>query len=83
MTKRGVRQDLKEHSERAKTAPSSNAQSFKVGDPVWVERRRPLRTHRTKTRLTPGVVVRRVGQDTYTWGKKVHNFMWHDLKMGE
>ena len=38
---------------------------FRVGDLVWVLRPQPLRTHRTKTRFTPGEVVRRIHQDTY------------------
>ena len=50
---------------RQKSAPSSTAQSFRVGDPVWVIRPCPMGTHRTKTWFTPGEVVRRIGEDTY------------------
>ena len=65
-TEREVRAALeKEHSERAKSAPSSSVEVYKVGSPVWVERPRPLGTHRTKSWFTPGEVVRRLGQDTY------------------
>ena len=65
-TARDIRQQLeKEHAERQKSAPSSTAQKFRVGDPVWVIRPRPMGTHRTKTWFTPGVVVRRIGEDTY------------------
>ena len=65
-TARDIRQQLeKEHAERQKSAPSSTAQKFRVGDPVWVIRPRPMGTHRTKTWFTPGEVVRRIGEDTY------------------
>ena len=65
-TARDIRQQLeKEHAERQKSAPSSTAQKFRVGDPVWVIRPRPMGTHRTKTWFTPREVVRRIGEDTY------------------
>ena len=65
-TAQDIRQQLeKEHAERQKSAPSSTAQTFRVGDPVWVIRPRPMGTHRTKTWFTPGGVVRRIGEDTY------------------
>ena len=65
-TARDIRQQLdKEHDERQKSAPSSTAQTFRVGDPVWVITPRPMGTHRTKTWFTPGEVVRRIGEDTY------------------
>ena len=49
-TARDIRQQLeKEHAERQKSALSSTAQKFRVGDPVWVIRPRPMGTHRTKT----------------------------------
>ena len=36
-TARDIRQQLeKEHAERQKSAPSSTAQTFRVGDPLWV-----------------------------------------------
>ena len=54
----------KEHAERQKSAPSSTAQRFRVGDPVWVIRPRPMGTHRTKTWFTPGEVVRRIRENT-------------------
>ena len=61
-TARDIRQQLeKEHAGRHKSAPSLTAQTFRVGDPVWVIRPRPMGTHRTK----PGEVVRRIGEDTY------------------
>ena len=61
-----IRQQLKkEHAERQKSAPSSTAQRFRVGDPVWVIRPRHMGTHRTKTWFTPGEVVRRMDEDTY------------------
>ena len=45
-----IRQQLeKEHAERQKSAPSSTAQKFRVGDPVWVIRPRHMGTHRTQT----------------------------------
>ena len=48
-TARDIRQQLeKEHAERQKSAPSSTAQKFRVGDPVWVIRPRPMGTHRTR-----------------------------------
>ena len=53
-TARDIRQQLeKEHAECQKSAPSSTAQKFRVGDPVWVIRPRPMGTHRTKTSFTP------------------------------
>ena len=65
-TARDIRQQLeKEHAERQKSAPSSTAQRFRVGDPVLVIRPRPMGIHRTKTWFTPGEVVRRIGEDTY------------------
>ena len=65
-TARDIRQQLeKEHAERQKSALSSTAQKFRVGDPVWVIRPRPMGTHRTKTWFTPGEAVRRIGEDTY------------------
>ena len=65
-TARDIREQLeKEHAERQKSAPSSTAQEFMVGDPVWLIRPRPMGTHRTKTWFTPGEVVRRIGEDTY------------------
>ena len=65
-TARDIRQQLeKEHAERQKSAPSSTAQQFRVGDPVWVIRPRPMGIHRTKTWLAPGEVVCRIGEDTY------------------
>ena len=45
--------------------PKSAAHKFKMGDPVWVLRPRPMGTHRTETWFTPGAVVRRIGEDTY------------------
>ena len=45
-TARDIRQQLeKEHAERQKSAPSSTAQKFRVGYPVWVIRPRPMGTH--------------------------------------
>ena len=32
---------------------------------MWVIRPGPMGTHRTKTWVTPGEVVRRIGEDTY------------------
>ena len=32
---------------------------------MWVIRPRPMGTHRTQTWFTPGVVVHRIGEDTY------------------
>ena len=65
-TARDIRQHLEqEHAERQKSALSSTAQKFRVGDPVWVIRPRPMGTHRTKTCFTPGEVVRRILEDTY------------------
>ena len=49
----------------AKTAPKSASHKFRVGDPVWVLRGRPIGTHRTKTWFTPGNMVRRIDEDTY------------------
>ena len=64
-TARDIRQQLqKEQAVRQKSAPSSTAQRFRFGDPVWVIRPRPMGTHRTKTWFTPGKVVRRIGEDT-------------------
>ena len=65
-TARDICQQLeKEHAVRQKSAPSSTAQKFRVGDPVWVIRPRPMGTHRTRTSFTPGEMVRRIGEDTY------------------
>ena len=65
-TARDIRQQLeKEHAERQKSAPSSTAQTFRFGDPVWVIRPRPMGTHCTKTWFTPGEGVSRIGEDTY------------------
>ena len=55
----------KEHAVRAKTAPKMAAHKFRVGDPVWVLRPRPMGTHCTKTWFAPGEVVRRIGEGTY------------------
>ena len=64
-TARDIRQQLeKEHAERQKSALSSTAQMFRLGDPVWVIRPRPTGTHRTKTWFTAGGMVRRIGEDT-------------------
>ena len=53
-TAQEIRQQLEEeHAVRAKTAPRSAAQKFRVGDPVWVLRPRPMGTYRTKTWFTP------------------------------
>ena len=61
-----IRQQLmKERAVRQKSASSSTAQRFGVGDPMWVSRPSPMGTHRTKTSFTPGEVVRRIGEDTY------------------
>ena len=60
-TAREICQQLeKEHDVQAKTAPSSTAHKFKVGDPVWVLRPLPMGTHHTKTWFIPGKVVRRI-----------------------
>ena len=65
-TVRDIRQQLqREHAVRQKSAPSSTAQKFRLGDPVWVIRPRPMVTHRTKTWFAPGEVVRRIDEDTY------------------
>ena len=65
-TARDIRQQLeKEHAVRRKFTPSCTAQKFRVGDPVWVIRPRPMGTHRTKTWFTPGGVVRSIGEVTY------------------
>ena len=65
-TARDIRQQLeKEHAERQKSAQSSTAQKFRVGDPMRVIRPRPMGTHRTNTWFTPREVVRRIGEDTY------------------
>ena len=65
-TAREICQQLeKKHAVRAKTAPKSAPHKFRVGDPVWVLRPRPMGTDRTKTWFTPGEVVRRIGEDTY------------------
>ena len=50
---------------RAKTAPKSVAQKFRLGDPVWVLRSLPMGTHCIKTWLKPGEVVCKTGEDTY------------------
>ena len=65
-TAREIRQHLeKEHAVRAITAPKSAPHKFRVGDPVWVLRPRPMGTHRTKTWFGPGEMIRRTGEDTY------------------
>ena len=82
-TAQDIRQQLeKEHAERQKSAPSSTAQKFRVGDPVWVIRLRPMGTHRTKTWFTPGEVVCRIGEDTYRI-KVGHGQFWerHDSQL--
>ena len=55
----------KEDTVRANTAPKSAAHKFRVGDPAWVLRPRPMGTQRTKTWFTAGEVVCRIGEDTY------------------
>ena len=55
----------KEHAGRAKTAPRSASHRFRVGDPVWVLRTRPMGTLPTETWFKPREVVRRIGEDTY------------------
>ena len=79
-TARNIRQQLeKEHAERQKSAPSSTAQRFRVVDPVWVIRHRPMGTHRPKTWFRPGEVVRRVR--AYTYRVKVgHGQFWERHK---
>ena len=60
-----IRQQLeKEHAVRAKTASKSAAHKFRVGDPVWVLKPRPMGTHHTKTLFTPREVVGRIGEET-------------------
>ena len=54
-----------EHAKRAKTAPKSTAQKFRVAEALWVLRPRPMGAHRTKTWFTPGEVVPRTSEDTY------------------
>ena len=47
---REIRQQLKkEHAVRAKTAQKPTAKKFKMDDPLWVLRRRPMGTHGTET----------------------------------
>ena len=61
-----IRQQLEmEHAVRQKSAPSSTALNFRVGNQVWLIRPRPMGTHRTKTWFTPGEVVSRIGGDSY------------------
>ena len=49
-TARDIRQQLeKAHTERQRSARSSTAQKFRVGDLVWLIRPRPMGTHRTDT----------------------------------
>ena len=55
----------KEHAKRQDKAPKRPVTSFKVGGNVWVERPRPLGTHRTKTWYTPGKIAKRVGPSTF------------------
>ena len=65
-TARKICQQLEEeHAVQAKTAPQPAAQKFRVGDPVWVLRPRPMGTHRMKIWFTAGEVVRRIGEDAY------------------
>ena len=54
----------KQHGVRTKIAPKCAAHKFRVGDPVWVLRPRPIGTHRTETWFTVGELVRRIGEDT-------------------
>ena len=78
-----IRQQLeKEHAERQRSAPSSTAQKFRVGDPVWVIRPRPMGTYRTKTSFTPREVVRRIDEDTYRI-KVGHGQFWEDNDYAE
>ena len=61
-----IRQQLeKAHAQGIKTASKSTAHKFRVGDPVWELRPRPLGTDCSKTWFTPGEVVRRIGEDSY------------------
>ena len=53
-----------EHAKRKQHVPSGPASTFKAGCPVWVERSRPLGTHRTKTWYTPGILRKRIGDTT-------------------
>ena len=65
-TAQDIRQQLeKEHAVHQKSPLSSTAQKFRVGDPVWVIRPRPMGTQHTKTLFTPRVVVGKIGDDTY------------------
>ena len=58
-------QITKEHLVRVNIALKSTAQTFSVGDGAWELRPRPTGTHRTKTSLTAGEVVRAIGEDIY------------------
>ena len=65
-TAREIRQQLeKDHTVRPKNAPKSTAHKFRVGDPVWVLRSRPMGTHDTQTSFTPGEMVLRIAEDSY------------------
>ena len=65
-TARDFRQQLeKEHAERQKSAPSSTAQKFRVGDPVWVIRPRPMAPTAPKPGSHPARWSRRICEDTY------------------
>ena len=55
----------KEHAKRQDKTPKGPVTSFKVRGHVWVERPRPLGTHRTKTWYTPGKIAKRVGPSTF------------------
>ena len=49
----------------AKAALKPRAHKVRVTDQVWVLRPQPMGTYRTKTWLTRGDVVCRIGDDTY------------------
>ena len=55
----------KEHAKRQDKTPKGPITSFKFGGHVWVERPRPLGTHRTRTWYTPRNIAKRVGPSTF------------------
>ena len=55
----------KEHVKWQDKTPKGPVTSFKVEGHVWVERPRPLGTHRTKTWYPRGQIAKRVGPSTF------------------
>ena len=72
----------KEPAKQQDKTVKSPVTCFKVGGHVWVQRPRPLGTHRTKTWYTPGKIAKRVGASTFLVQTDPCQFKtWHETQL--